>query len=136
MEGAAVSGWDVVRRLSLSEPWEDFWVDLYEDPPMGSWLKIQSTAIAAMANRTPETIDAAITAFRPLIAAHNMTDRDGQPLELELESMPSSLFQAVLLVVRRALDGDGLPPTPARKARSRVPSSQGTKSPATTSSGR
>jgi hypothetical protein len=130
-----MSGWDVVRRLTLPEPWSDFWVDLYEDPPMGSWLKVQSAAIAAIANRSPETIDAAITAFRPLIAAHNITDRDGQPLELKLESMPSSLFQAMLLVIRRALDGEGLPPTPARKARSRRPSSLKTKFLPTTSSG-
>lgn len=131
-----MSGWDAVRRLPLSEPWEEFWVDLLEDPPMGEWLRIQAAAIEATTNPTPESIDKAIVAFRPLIAAHNITDRDGQPLELSLQSMPSSLFRAVLLVVKRALEGEGLPPTPAKRARSRVPSSPRTRSPRATSSGR
>lgn len=130
-----MSGWTDVRRLNLSEPWQEFWVDLYEEPPMGSWVRIQSAAIEATSNPTPESIDRAIAAFKPLIAAHNITDRDGQPLDLTLESMPSSLFRAVLLVVRRALEGEGLPPTLARKARSRAPSSQAKKSRRITSSG-
>ncbi len=130
-----MSGWDAVRRLTLAEPWQDFWVDLYEDPPMGEWLAIQEKANEAASNPVPDAIDAAIRAFRPLIATHNITDREGQPMELTLQTLPSSLFAAILLAVRQALDGAGLPPTSAKRARSRGPSSPRPKSPRASNSG-
>ncbi len=119
-----MSGWDQVRRLSLPAPWQEFWVDLYEDPPMGDWLDAQAAAVAAKSNPTPETIDAAVRRFGPFIAAHNITDRDGQPLaELSLHTLSAGLFAAILDTVQRALEGGGLPPRRARRERSRGPSS-------------
>jgi hypothetical protein len=110
-----VSGWDTKRRLGLGDEWPGFWVDLWEDPPMGTWIDLQEVVQAALLNPGDiKAIEKAIAAFAPLVAEHNLTDRDGKPLELTLRSMNSGLFKAVLMVVQRAMFGEATP-VPLRK---------------------
>lgn len=131
-----MSGWDTTRRVYLAEPWQDFYVDLFEDPPMGAWLDLQEAANEAMKNPTPPVIEAAIRAFTPLIADHNLADREGKRIEeLTLRSLSSGLFRAILGALERAMAGDGVPPTPARRERSRAPSSPGARRRRATTSG-
>ncbi len=119
-----MSGWDVSRKLALTDPWADFWVELYEEPQMGLWLDLQAAAQAAMKELTPESVEGACRAIEPLVKAHNITDRDGKPIkELSLRTLSAGLFKALLLAVQRALAGEGLPPSPAKRERSRGPSS-------------
>ena len=132
-----MSGWDLTRRVYLAEPWQDFYLDLYEDPPMGVWLALQEAANESLSNPIPPNIEAAIRAFGPLVADHNITDRNGKPIEeFSFASLSSGLFQAILGAVRRAMEeGEGLPPTPAKRARSRGPSSPGVRRRRATPSG-
>jgi hypothetical protein len=129
--------WDEKRRVELGEEWPGFWIDLFEDPPMGAWLDLQEAAIAAMHNPGDQkAIEKAISAFRPLVAGHNITDRDGKPMELSLRAMNASLFRSVLSVVQRAMAGEGTPtPLPSR-ATSRGRSSQANPRRRASSSGR
>ena len=116
-----MSGWDQTRRIALSEPWQDFWIELWEDPPMGAWLDLQEAAREALANPVPPAIEACIIAFQPLIAKHNLKDRAGGPItELTLRTLSSGLYQALLGALRTALNG---PPASAKRERSRAPSS-------------
>jgi hypothetical protein len=136
-----VSGWDEKRRVPLEPPWDSFYVELWEDPPMGTWLALQEAAAAALANPGDlEAIERAIASFGPLVAAHNLTDRAGKPIGLTLREMSGGLFLAVLLAVKRALEGAGTavplgnransPAASSRAPRRRCASSSGS-SPAT-----
>lgn len=104
-----MSGWDETRRVELAEPWSDFWLDLWEDPPMGAWLEIQAKCVAAM--RAPQDIALirdAIATFGLLVADHNITDRSGKRIEtFSLEALSSGLFRAILSAVLIQIAGVG-----------------------------
>ena len=134
-----MSGWDQTRRVTLAEPWETFWVELWEDPPMGDWMDARDATTKALAELTPENVDNAMKAFSRLLAGHNLTARSGEPIALDqpgaFRSLPASLFKALYGAINRALDGAGVPPPSARRERSRGRSSPGTRSRHATSSG-
>ena len=41
------NGWDLTERRTLPEPWAEFWVELYDEPPLGAYLDLQEAAVAA-----------------------------------------------------------------------------------------
>lgn len=119
-----MSGWDETRRLALPDPWADFWVDLYENPVMAHWLAFSDAVETALADPVPDTIEQACRAMLPLVAAHNVTDRDGAPIDLgDFRSLAPSLFRAVVQTVQRAIEGEGTA-SPLAKGTSRRRSSR------------
>lgn len=98
------NGWGEAQRLHLAEPWQDFWVEVYEEYALVLFLDFQDAVQAARRSITAETITAACRCIEPFIQAHNLTDRNGEPLtELSLRTLSGSLFQALLLTVDGAL---------------------------------
>lgn len=130
-----MSGWDQTRRVKLDPPWDDFYIDLWEDPPIGAWIDLRESAVEALGNPTPQAIAAALMAVRPLVSAHNLTNRAGEPIELELRVMGASLFTAVLRAILRAVEGAGTTVPLGKPARSSGTSSQGSRRRRVSSSG-
>lgn len=126
------NGWDATVRRQLAEPWQDFWVELYGEPPLGAYLDLQEAAVAAQQTLTFETIQSACRTIEPLVKAHNLTDRDGKPIkELSLRTLSAGLFTALLM----ATLGAASPPPPAKRERLRGPSSPASRSRRASSSG-
>ena len=133
-----MSGWDQILRLALDEPWEAFWVDLYEDPPMGAWIDLQEASAAALANPTPGPISKALGALAPLIAAHNLVDRTGEPLDFSEAGagrFSLGLYAAVANRILREIGGAPAGPLPRRRGTSPGRSSRRRKFPSGSSSG-
>ena len=126
------NGWDLTERRTLPEPWAEFWVELYDEPPLGAYLDLQEAAVAAQKSLTYEAVQAACRTIEPLIKSHNLTDRDGHPItELSLRTLSAGLFKALLLTVLGATS----PPPSAKRERSRGPSSPGSRPRRASSSG-
>lgn len=128
--------WDVTRRVVLDPPWGDFWLELYEDPAIEDWLHIEETVNEAQANPEIEVIRKACASLRPLVAKHNLTNRAGEPIEIDFDKMSVGLYRAVSLAVlremQRTADED---PKPNREQRRRTSSRKGQPRSASPSSG-
>lgn len=111
-----MTGWDATRRVHLDAPWEDFWLDIYEDPAIAVWLNLKEVGEAGLRDPRMETIEKACLAVKPVIAGHNLTDRDGKPIEIELRALSVGLFKAVVLRILRELQA-GADPKPNRAQR-------------------
>jgi hypothetical protein len=98
-----MTGWDATRRVNLDPPWESFWLDLCEDPPIQDRLNLDTAARAAIEDPRPEQAGQACLAIRPLVARHNLTNRAGEPIEIELEFLSVGLFLAITLRMAREL---------------------------------
>jgi hypothetical protein len=122
----AESRWDATRRVQLDPPWEQFWIERYVDPPIGDWLALAETAGAAVESTTPANLDAACAALRRLIAAHNLTDRAGEPIAISFESLTYSLFLAIVTAAQSS-SGESAGPK-GKKATSPGPSSRRSRS--------
>lgn len=118
-------GWDERRRVELGEDWPGFWIELWDDPPMGAWIDLQEAAAAALRNPGDiPSIERAIAAFTPLVAGHNLTDRTGAPItELSLRALSQGLFLALLRAIQQAMNGANPGPL-SKRAPSRAPSSR------------
>lgn len=103
------SGWDAVRRVTLTEPWSDNWVDVYLDPPMGIYIDMQKALSATIAQANAETLSALLAAMRPLVAGHNLVDRDGKPLEpWTADNMGVRLIKGIAAAIKQVQDeGEG-----------------------------
>ena len=135
-----MSGWDAVRRVSLAEPWQDFWIDGYLDPEIGLYLDMRAASADAVAVPTEASLDALIATMPPLIAEHNLTGRDGQPIAWQARAMGSRLIRALADALTEIADGGGeaadpLPPRATRRAASRATSSPASRSRSATRSG-
>jgi len=142
-----VKGWDQTHRISLPEPWSDFWIDVLVDPEMGVFTRAKETATAGMQDLTKgsaeeisEAGDLMLLRLAGLFADHNLTYRDGTPIDFAQKGtfarLTGGLIAGIYDVVMQAIRGlDTSPPTPARRATSRGPSSPRTRSPRATSSG-
>lgn len=119
------SGWQEPIPVRLEAPWQDYTVFVWPDPPIGAWMDLQEAAQAAIENPTDiPTLERAVATLGPLVASHDIQDRDGQPLrELSLRSMPGTLFLAVVRAVRRADWKDEGPAPFGSRATSPEPSS-------------
>ena len=133
------SGWDAVRRVTLAEPWQDFWVEVYLDPPMGIYIDMQKAASEAVARANEVTLTALIGSMHPLIAAHNMTDRDGDPLTTwSAATMGIRLIKGITAAIHQVQNDDGgasADPLPRKRASSPGSASPRSRSPRTTPSG-
>jgi len=126
-----VSGWDAVRRITLDEPWQDFWVEVYLDPPMGIYIDMQKASSVALARPDEASMSALISSMRPLVAAHNLTDRDGAPLEPWVAAnMGAKLIRSITAAITAAQNDEGgapadpLPKTPASSSGRESPRSR------------
>jgi hypothetical protein len=102
-----VSGWDAVRRTFLAEPWQDFWIDAFVDPPIGDYLAMEAAARAAVSMPTEATLDELIGTLPALIRAHNMTGRDGEPLEWKAAAMGAKLIKSLTAALKSVQDDEG-----------------------------
>jgi hypothetical protein len=125
------TGWDATRRVQLDPPWDSFWVERYVDPPIGDLLALADTAAAAIKVRSTQNLDATCAALRRLIAAHNLTDRAGRPIEISFESLTYSLLLSVVIAVQST--GESAVPK-GKKASSPAPSSRRQRSPSASGS--
>ena len=131
-----MSGWDQVRKTTLESPWETFWLELYEDPPIGAWIDLQEAVGAALGDPTPGPIGTALAAVGPLVARHNLVDRDGEPLTFgEVARFSGGLYRAVVAALMREIGGAPAGPLPRRKGTSPGRSSPRRRSPSASSSG-
>lgn len=130
-----MSGWDQTQRVKLDAPWEDFYIDVWQDPPIGAWLDLKTAAVEALSNPVPDAIEAALVAVRPFVSSHNLTDRAGEPIELEMRVMGASLFVAVVQAVLRAVEGAGTTVPLGKPARSSETSSRASRRRHASSSG-
>lgn len=110
------SGWEAASApIQLASPWEAFWVRPYLDPPLGLYLDMQAALHRAQAEPTEASIDALIATIPPLIAEHNITARDGSPIEWKSRALGSRLILATVEAIKRVQDGgepaDPLPPS-------------------------
>jgi hypothetical protein len=99
---------DAVRRTQLAEPFADWWIEAYTDPPIGDFLDMRTAANEATAEPTEAKMDALVATLARLIKSHNMTNRDGSPLEFVLRAMPARLIAAI----SGALQSGGEPADP------------------------
>jgi hypothetical protein len=133
-----MSGWDAVQRVTLAEPWQDFWVDVYLDPPMGVYIDMRAAASEVLSVPSSENIDALIGTMPPLIAAHNITGRDGEPIVWGVRTMGGKLVVAIKDALTQVQDG-GAPagplPPPMNRETSRASGSAVKRSRSTTRSG-
>jgi hypothetical protein len=124
-----LSGWDQVRRAKLSEPWDSFWLDLFEDPPIGAWIDLQAAVAEALSDPTPGPIGNALAKIGPLVAKHNVTDRDGRPLAFtDAMAFPGGLYRAIVTAIMRELGGASAVPLSVKKASSPARSSRAKRS--------
>lgn len=107
-----MSGWDTTRRVELAAPWSDFWVEVYTDPEFGLFLDFREAWAEAKGNPLPETIDRLIVLMTRCIAAHNITGRDGAPVELRLRNLNASLTTAIAGAITDVVNGGGEPADP------------------------
>lgn len=96
------TGWDATRRVNLNPPWESFYLDVYEDPPAGDWINL----IEAVRDiPTGEAgISRACDALNTLIAAHNLTNRAGEPIEIKYGTTNANLLLAIIQAFRGEAD--------------------------------
>lgn len=102
-----MSGWDQARRVSLAEPWDEFWIDVNPDIPMGQWLDFNDAWQKAKHSPTVENIEAVVAAFRDLVIRHNLVDPAGEPLELELRKLTAGLVARIGEAILSAQEGAG-----------------------------
>lgn len=122
-----MNGWDRTHRIELPEPWEGFWIEVLDNPPTSVLLDLGEAVAKGQSDPRPEVIEAALAAARPYIAAHNLTGRDGKPLEWTLRAFAPSLIVAVIVAIKDDMES-GAAAAPfasrsARRARSRPRSS-------------
>lgn len=99
------SGWDAASpQIALAPPWEDFWVRVYLDPPIGDYLAMKAALIPA-SSATEEALDALIATIPPLLAEHNIVGRDGEPIEWKARAMGSRLITGICDAIKRVQDG-------------------------------
>lgn len=127
-----MSGWDAVVREHLDPPWQEFWVDAYVDPPLGDYLDMQKAAEEAVGRPNEASIDALLATMKPLIADHNMTGRDGGPLQWKGRELGSKLVSALVAALKKAQDEGGAPADPLPRKQRRA-LSRGRGSPASAS---
>ena len=132
-----MSGWDAVKRVTLAEPWQDFWVEVYLDPPMGIYIDMEKAASLAVGRPDEATMSALISSMRSLVAAHNMTDRDGAPLEPWVAAnMGAKLIKGITSAITETQqDEGGESEDPLTPATSPGRGSRRSRSPRTTPSG-
>lgn len=132
-----MSGWDAVQRVTLAAPWQDFWVDVYLDPPMGIYIDMKAAVSLAMALPNEANMDALLGSVRPLIADHNMTNRDGTPLTWAARNMGSRLIQSLTDAIHQVQDegGASADPLPMNRATLRASGSAAKRSRSATRSG-
>ncbi|GEM_PF-3508043 len=102
-----MSGWDQARRVTLAEPWADFWVDVNPDLEMGAWLDFKEAWQKAKSSPIVQNIEALIAAFGALIIRHNLVDREGEPLPFELRRLTPKLVAAIGEAIFTAQEGAG-----------------------------
>ena len=102
-----MSGWDQARRVPLAEPWDEFWVDVNPDLPMGVWLDFKDAWERAKSSPVLETIEALIDQFARLVIRHNITDRDGEPLTFGFRTLTPKLVAAIGEAILTAQEGAG-----------------------------
>ena len=90
-----MTGWDAVRRVTLAEPWQESWVEVYLDPPLGAWLDLKDALRNAGAAPTRENLDTLVGFMAPLIAAHTIPSRDGTPFAWDTAHMGARLIRVV-----------------------------------------
>ena len=134
-----MSGWDATHRVTLPDPWEGMWIEVYDNPPMGLLLDLGEQVALAMNDPRPEVIEKALVTAYGYIAAHNLTDREGRPLEWSLRSFAPTLVVCVLRAIgddlRRGADTGPFDNRAAKRARSRAPSSRASRSRRASASG-
>lgn len=134
-----MNGWDAVHRVSLPEPWDGMWIDVFDNPPLGLLLDLGEQVALAMGDPRPEVIEAALATAGRYIAAHNLTDREGKPLEWSLRSFAPTLVVGVLRAIgddlRRGADTGPFDNRAAKRARSHGRSSPASRSRPASASG-
>lgn len=118
-----MSGWDTTRRVTLAAPWSDFWVDVYTDPEFGLFLDFREAWNEAKGDPVPESIDRLIALMARCIAEHNITGRDGAPVELRLRNLNAGLTTAIAGAITEVVNGGGASADPLPTAVSPVSSS-------------
>lgn len=75
-----MGGWDV-RRVQLGEPYNEFWIEVYLDPPMGLYLEMQTVLRDAIASHDEAVLDRALALMKECVADSNLVTREGAPLD-------------------------------------------------------
>lgn len=112
-----MSGWDEVRRVQLAAPWDEFWVECNSNLPMGDLFDIQEAGETLGQGATRSSIESIVSLIAHLVVAHNIVDRDGNPLTFSLRSMSPSLIVAVVSAIGLAQGGEGEAVDPLVKKR-------------------
>ena len=135
-----MSGWDAVKRVTLAEPWQDFWVEVYLDPPMGAYLDMQAAVETAKRLPNEASITGLLATMPALIAEHNMTNRDGTPLTWEARALGARLVKAISDAIVSVIDepiegGEPADPLLTKPGNSPGSASRRSRSPRNTRSG-
>lgn len=103
-----MSGWNRTRRLTLREPWEEYWVEVRSEVEMGRWLDFQDAWAEAQHDPREATIEAALDFVRWLIPRHNIATREGLPnAGLSLRELTPDLTRALVEAISAAQEGAG-----------------------------
>ena len=136
-----MGGWDV-RRVQLGEPYTECWVEPYLDPPMGMWLDFREAALTAKSDPSEPNADRLLAVTKLFVADHNLTDRDGAPLEVwTARTVGPKLTNAIRMAIESVLQDEGgatadpLPNRTTRRAASHGRGSPAPRSPRNTRSG-
>lgn len=131
-----MSGWNATVPIRLDEPWSEFTVNVYSDPPIGAFLEAKAAAAEAMAQADEANLRRAVASAAALVASHDITDREGQPLVLELGALTPSLLSALLDAVLRGTRGAADPPLATGKSSGGSPRASGSRTTSRRSSSR
>lgn len=131
----ASSGWDAVERVPLAAPWDQQWVEVYLDPPMGIWIQMRRQLGEATSVAGLEAIDALVGSLHQLVAAHNIPGRDGGELVWDAAHMGSRLIRAIAEAVTKVMEGGAPASPPTSPASSPAGASRSSRSRRTTRSG-
>ena len=117
--------WAQARRVPLAEPWDAFWIEVFADPPLAVYVEFEERLAEMERERTTASAEAVIAVIAQLVKAHNLTDRDGRPIELSLRGgLTAGQLSGISKAIRTVLNGGGSADPLPSKAPSRGRSSR------------